>query len=58
MSQVNLWTSAEHALWYLAKADIAILNHFHNSCRGNPPWLPNPSERAGTLGTAPTYLHE
>ncbi|MEG3906424.1 class I SAM-dependent methyltransferase [Microcoleus sp. w1-18aA5] len=21
MSQVNLWTSAEHALWYLAKAD-------------------------------------
>ncbi|PSB04923.1 methyltransferase, partial [filamentous cyanobacterium Phorm 46] len=21
MNQVNLWTSAEHALWYLAKAD-------------------------------------
>ncbi len=26
MSQVNLWTSAEHALWYLAKAD-SILPH-------------------------------
>ena len=21
MTQVNLWTSADHALWYLAKAD-------------------------------------
>jgi|GEM_PF-2976287 hypothetical protein len=44
------------------ESNIAILNHFHNSCRGNPTPTPRgcPIPRRGRAltGTAPTYLHE
>ncbi len=55
------WLTEKFGVRTVTRQYIAILNHLHNSCRGNPPPTPRGCpipRRAGTLGTAPTYLHE